>query len=1083
MVLPHVARHLMRTHAFSRIIDAQLILLTLVGACVTLLPLFPGLSFTARFLELWPLGTIFFIPTALWALFLGLPGSQRFLLICIIPPICTAAGLLGLLSGLPADTLSALPLCGVAVSALMLVAAPNPPAASKASEKTKKQNEETIMLDDQLEDPNLRIIALEPPASLRDELPLQDIRSEPLPPLPEPRALPSVLEEALEEPLEALTETAAQLEQCALPTAARSQAKSLVDHARTLVDIVRGVTDSSKQKGDEGRATIDLQLMMRDIYNHALQSGKDTELALGWYMPPELSSFYSGNVQKLKKVLSMLVESAVRATDHGSVHFTVRQYPESTDPGHLLFTITDTGKGAPPKIRSGLALTKAWELAASCDGALTFQSTAQGTTIHLALHLINLEEAEVEPLDPKPLVLICSETADKRHELTRLLSGLDCRTETASSFKEARAKHSKNLASLVIAHDSIASPLAQPIIAQMRREALEHNLPFCKILAITKTDLTWKQLGEAGFTLALLEPLDVEALQTTVQDVIDEYTEKRNSTGAGLSARPVMPDLFGSGENVPKDIEELTNLARLVQTFSTMGSAQKEEKAAEEPPLERLSLGDEDERKIDKHQAESKPSAEAAEQKDNQESKTLDELFPDGLKLTESAEEQPQEEISTGLFHAEDTAAAFETGAGANTEAEQKEVIPTAPKGQQVSENRPNESQRTEAQTIPRETPFAPSFDTPPVPLESTEKSEQNPQPFKTEITPSAEGRAKDPEKESCSEPQVNAHASSEEASQGTWFGPSDWVGEPVPLGSETQKSTQQSPKHASSCKEEPTPCRLEDEWVGERVPVPSSAPTKKAVTQTKGTWFADDEWVGEPFPVSKPQKPQATSEPPAVSKETAKQSFIRSNTWEEGWEEERIPALADADLTEPVTVKVPADTQTSSQDKPVPAVSTPQTPSSVSEEVHGNVLDYIEGTLDTSPKATAQNAETNAPRETNDHLRPVEQKPATKSGESKNAQEETEGIDPALLELVRRLNAAIDDAKKALAASQSMRVAEAAGRIAAECDAFSFRILARVARCVEQAGKAGDLTALKDLLPELAHQVERNNIALTHTH
>ena len=44
---------------------------------------------------------------------------------------------------------------------------------------------------------------------------------------------------------------------------------------------------------------------------------------------------------------------------------------------------------------------------------------------------------------------------------------------------------------------------------------------------------------------------------------------------------------------------------------------------------------------------------------------------------------------------------------------------------------------------------------------------------------------------------------------------------------------------------------------------------------------------------------------------------------------------------------------------------------------------------------------------------------------------------------------------------------------------AFGFRVLARMARCVERAARASDMNALHDLLPELAVAVERNRIAL----
>ena len=57
--------------------------------------------------------------------------------------------------------------------------------------------------------------------------------------------------------------------------------------------------------------------------------------------------------------------------------------------------------------------------------------------------------------------------------------------------------------------------------------------------------------------------------------------------------------------------------------------------------------------------------------------------------------------------------------------------------------------------------------------------------------------------------------------------------------------------------------------------------------------------------------------------------------------------------------------------------------------------------------------------------------------------------------------------------------VADAAGRLAAEAESYGFRVLGRMARCVESAGRAKDLQAVTDLLPELATAVERHRISL----
>ena len=109
--------------------------------------------------------------------------------------------------------------------------------------------------------------------------------------------------------------------------------------------------------------------------------------------------------------------------------------------------------------------------------------------------------------------------------------------------------------------------------------------------------------------------------------------------------------------------------------------------------------------------------------------------------------------------------------------------------------------------------------------------------------------------------------------------------------------------------------------------------------------------------------------------------------------------------------------------------------------------------------------AGTNEARPATDRAAPVPPPPAP-------ATPPQPGPDKTILQLVERLDAAMEDAQQAF---QSRR-----GYIAAESDAFGFRVLARMARCVERAAKANDMNALKDLLPELAVAVERNRIALT---
>ncbi len=86
---------------------------------------------------------------------------------------------------------------------------------------------------------------------------------------------------------------------------------------------------------------------------------------------------------------------------------------------------------------------------------------------------------------------------------------------------------------------------------------------------------------------------------------------------------------------------------------------------------------------------------------------------------------------------------------------------------------------------------------------------------------------------------------------------------------------------------------------------------------------------------------------------------------------------------------------------------------------------------------------------------------------------------DQEMLDLVARFDTAVRKAQQAFANGNCLTVAVAAESIARDADAFGFRSLGRMARCVEQAGRHEDLGALRDLLPDLVAQVERNRIAI----
>lgn len=558
MLLPHVGRHLMRTAAQSRSIDIQLLLLSLPGAALALLPLLPGWAWLDRWLDLWPAGTLLFVPTALGAWIMGLGGSRRFLLGCLLPPLFVAAGVLGLDFGLPANLLSSAPLWGVALSALLIAATRAPEEGERAhpgQEKAPAQDEAgVITLDHPLDDSNLRLI---PPSAVGSRAGMEpDMRADmpsdtgaearpqgrPASPGLDQAAVAGAVaearEQALRAPLDELMREGAALERCALPTAVRLHAEGMLMAARQMADVLSGPgapADSGEEaNGEDGghaETVFDLQQILREAHDAVAPAAEYAGIGLAWYLPPHLPQLYRGDVTALGETLRLLLESAVRATQHGAVHLSARRVPESPNPGHLLFTVTDSGSGIPPRERSTLAFTRAWELAARHGGYVGLECGPEGTSIVFSLHFTPLENAEDDGQAVRePHVIIVGDSSEQRRELARMLADLPCRCSEAASEHEVLRRQAADPAVLLVAQGRYAVPARADMVGRFVSLAREAGLAICKVLAITPDDRQWTLLSDSGFTHALLEPVDAGGLRRAVLEFIQAARQSGRQT-------------------------------------------------------------------------------------------------------------------------------------------------------------------------------------------------------------------------------------------------------------------------------------------------------------------------------------------------------------------------------------------------------------------------------------------------------------------------------------------------------------------------------------------------------------------------
>ena len=556
MFLAHLARHLMQTPSHSRLLDIQYLLLSLPGAVLALLPLWPDFSWMGRFLPLWPMLALIFVPTTLGAWLMGVPGARRFLLGCLVAALGAGLAVLDLGTLLPPFVQGTLPLWGTALSALIIagMSAPGRETGSSA-EATDPLAPGRPAQNQTITDPNLRLLDTD-----GNTLPLMTGLSQPAPAPATVEAESASatairrLEQALAAPLREIVEQNRQLEQCALPHDARSRVESMGRRARQALSLLHdpageAAAPATPPPADTARAekrVFDLRKTLRQTHETCRALAEKAGIALGWHVPADLEQLYEGPAGDLEDVLRLLLEDAVRASKGGKIHFAVRRVPDSKNPGHLLFLVRDTGTGLPPEQRSASLLARIWELSSSHGGFLGVESGPRGTSVIFTLQLHLPAASDDEEL---PTVLVCAPDAATRRELGAMLRDLPCtchETGTLAHGLAAGARKGRTPAAVLLICGPEASVEAAPLLRRYHSLA-ERTGPFGAV-ALTPDQSQWDALAHAGFSHALTLPVAEDALRETVLEILGSHDDVAD-LGAPLpesrQAEAPLPDLFG----------------------------------------------------------------------------------------------------------------------------------------------------------------------------------------------------------------------------------------------------------------------------------------------------------------------------------------------------------------------------------------------------------------------------------------------------------------------------------------------------------------------------------------------------------
>ena len=1094
MFLAHLARHLMQTASHSRLLDIQYLLLSLPGAVLALLPLWPDFSWLGRFLPLWPMLALIFVPTTLGAWLMGVPGARRFLLGCLVAALGAGLAVLDLGTLLPPFVQGTLPLWGTALSALIIagMSAPGREAGTSAEPADplapgRPARNQTIT------DPNLRLLDTD-----GNTLPLMTGLSQPAPAPATVEAESASatairrLEQALAAPLREIVEQNRQLEQCALPHDVRSRVENMGRRVRQALSLLHdpagdAPAPAAPAPADTARAekrVFDLRKTLRQAHDTCRPLAEKSGIALGWHVPADLEQLYEGPAGELEDVLRLLLEDALRATKGGKIHFAVRRVPDSKHPGHLLFQVRDTGTGLPPEQRSASLLARIWELSSSHGGFLGVESGPRGTSVIFTLQLHLPEASDGEDL---PTVLVCAPDAATRHELGAMLRDLPCtchETGTLAHGLAAGARKGRTPAAVLLVCGPEASVDAAPLLRRYHSLA-ERTGPFGAV-ALTPDQSQWDALAHAGFSHALTLPVSEDALRETVLEILGSHDDVAD-LGAPLpetrQADAPLPDLFGpaaapqadqgmpdlllSTDDIPQQTAPAAPAAAsadLPDLFAAPAAAAADTAQTEPLPLT-------DDMRLDTPAAQTaRPVADAVQP---EEAAPAESPVQENENAPEAAEDvAPAPAPAAPDFPSVPMPETAETNEAAMPEAPVKEEGPAASAADMTREEPLPQQETADAAAA------APADDATGATVDEKERTEA---PVADAQAASATRAPAFPSVEAAASPLAGGYVSPSLRHAG------EWVGEPMPIGTPVDRPAPRQEETVSAPVETVVTVRplrrdVSPDEIARKLGKPSLVPTDKSALITPqprkssstgpaaGTQPAFPGAPVEEAPQAVPGSKDVSSLPDmtpdsttllASGREETSRTRAAANTLMRFLSRFHTGNGQPQDKEEARSPQAPAATAQERQGtpRPMPRKDAPR------EETPGTTADIPATTNPWIERRTASRPVAPTPRMP---VPPMPQRP----------QPPDDPEDP-LPALMWRMDKYLAEAGYALEQRRLHLVADAAGRLAAEAESYGFRVLGRMARCVESAGRAKDLQAVTDLLPELATAVERHRISM----
>ena len=118
-----------------------------------------------------------------------------------------------------------------------------------------------------------------------------------------------------------------------------------------LLSLIDDILDLSKVEDGQlhlENTDFDLSDLVENTCEFYSMRAHATGLEMNCHISQDIPTALSGDPMRLRQVLTNLLGNAIKFTNHGEVSLHVGNDPRASEPGRLLFRITDTGIGIPP---------------------------------------------------------------------------------------------------------------------------------------------------------------------------------------------------------------------------------------------------------------------------------------------------------------------------------------------------------------------------------------------------------------------------------------------------------------------------------------------------------------------------------------------------------------------------------------------------------------------------------------------------------------------------------------------------------------------------------------------------------------